>query len=354
MPGKRDPGNPDASTVQKLRARTIEAAGLIRGEASEDFKFAVRASGWEYAVLLVPCVVTRDGDPEPVNHPLHRLVVYGVEESSEDELPRRIAVLEPTAFRHKNMTVRLQARPKRGSKDAFSRAEEVSWIQFWIDLDAGLGADLRRFLSRAAQAHLGKLSADAAGAFASSIGARRKALNMNLGDLSDMTSIPAEELAQIEDGEAKATWSTLGKIQTAFDEKVRSLLDVELGGTSEVADELLGSYGVHDPGDVTSATSGGPSDLRPTRAPVVAATYGGVLPPFAEEFSQLPETLTGPVIRKIRKDSGLTLTGLSELCDLDPSHISRVERGGRLTQETARRLKGGLTKWLASQGKGVG
>jgi transcriptional regulator with XRE-family HTH domain len=241
---------------------------------------------------------------------------------------------------------------KTGSEEEFVTGEEADFIHFWIDLGNGLRDNVSSFLPWEMQSRLGMSSIHAATAFAALVGARRKGLGMNLGELSDLAKIRAERLAEIEDGETKATWPDLEKIQIAFEQKERSMVDVESDEAARAAAEFLESFS----GDGADDLFGGDdssSQLRSTGAPVIAASFGGVLPPFAERFAALPEVKSGAAIRKLRHDLGVTLTELSELSGVNASHISHIENGAKLTPKTKKLIEGGFAKWQAARGPGL-
>jgi transcriptional regulator with XRE-family HTH domain len=348
MPAHSAPDG-ESTASERLPALTYQAAGLIRGKAPDGWYFATRQRG--YVKRSVPHVVTREGDPKPVDHPLPRLVVHSLEKSTRNGSSRRFAVLEPTAFRHKNLTARLQDPQKGGSGEVFAGGEESDFIHFWIDFANRLRDNVSDFLPWEMQSRLGMLSIEAATAFATLVGARRSSLGMDLDELADLTKIQADRLAEIEDGDIKATWPDLERIQNAFEQKERALTELEDDEGARAAAEFLEGF---SGGDVEDLLGGSSPDLRSTAAPVVAAAFGGVLPPFAERFAALPEVKSGAAIRKLRNDLGITLTQLSELSGVNASHISHIENGAKLTPKTKALIEGGFAKWQASRGQSLG
>jgi len=210
------------SASLQLRTITNEAADLIKNaladlEAPKKWAFLVRSSLRAYGVGRVSFIVDEAGSDERRGIHLRRLVARDFTRSRLGNPPRRVAVIDNSAFHVDDLTVQIRAGATVSFPQELFHPRTAHLIRFWIDVQHELGDELAG-LFKTGEEHnrLRALSDRAAMAAAASVRERRLALRMSPVRFAHHLDIPPEDVAGIEKGEITTTSSLLDQIEAAF------------------------------------------------------------------------------------------------------------------------------------------
>lgn len=358
MPPTATRSDGELAASVELRVLTNEAADLINA-AFPDRKgpsraFLVASSLRRYVVQRpVPFVVTKEGEIGVRVVYLRRLTVRDLTRSLPGVTPRRLGVLDNSAFHHEGLEVVARTGATAGASSSFFHARTEHLMRFWIDVRNELGRELGSRLTPRDFARLRELGDQAGIASAASLREQRKALGMSQRKFARAIGIPVAGIIRVENGEIDLTLPLLDRFLSAFGDLKRTR---KQAGPAIGARESKGSP--QPTPDVEASSNGQPATgarLRRVRMekptqPARGRANGGSRP--KGQRTAADQTPGGKIRERRRtarisqetlsKEVGITVPDLSNLErnkeELTPAMRNRIIRGIRRIEATRPRI----------------
>jgi transcriptional regulator with XRE-family HTH domain len=270
---------------------------------------------------------------------MRRLIVRDLRESP----PPGIAVfhvLERPPFRVGKEEIHLKAGVQDDLSRAFLPARDFGCMRFWIDVEHELGANLRDLLTPDERGFLRAYAEQAKTAAALVIEARRVALGMRQDELASEIDVSLDRVAGIETGTITINPTLLNCIEVSFAirESAKGFTPHET--SSWLARQISEARGPRNGSHVNEATPVRSSPVSVKSAPTRLSDLPMLVEPPESEDHVPSDTSGGTALREERKTRRMSLVNFAATARMQPTHLSRLERGYlNMTPEVQERIK---------------
>jgi hypothetical protein len=340
MPGKdRVRNRAELEASNELRLATDQAAALIRKNVGLDWSLSVSSSHREYSMRRAP-YVTFEGEDAPGRPGVMTRLIVSDEADSTPRGITRFYVLELPPRRVGDADIQLRTGVQEDLSEAFLPAKDFACMRFWIDVAHELGTNLRAHLASDGRDLLYEYAQRAKVAAASVVEARRDALGIDHDGFAQRIDVPIERVFEIENASLTITAPLLDRIEVTFAGRERSM-----GFTPHEMSPRLGRLLSVIPSPRVELRRNGATHVRsvPDRvqsAPQLSTELPMLVEPPEGENLNPPDWEGGAKLRAQRKTRRVSLAKFAAIARMNPTHVSRLERGDlKMTPEVQQRFK---------------